>query len=535
MTATQAFTLAAVVGGFFLTMFLLKKGALAFFGMQIKHQVGALACVSALIALIFPSSFIPAFLITGTVIFSFWGWLMKKAGGFSRRNADTVVRGNRLVDRKVVQNMVKGEDYTVTIGGVNIPRRLEVSHFLLAGTTRTGKSQALLGMMSAIRQRGEKCLVADVGGEFTARFYREGIDKSLNPFDVRGISWSPLCEMASAWDAEKVAKSIIPDGHGSEEQWNGYAQTLVAAVLLRVWESDGNNREVLRLLTRASQAELKQYVAGLPAEGLFAEGAERMLASITGIVSSYIKPLQYLDPETGVDGFSIRGWVEEGDKPGAVDSWLFFNFTDSQFASLRPIIAASLDVAISAVLDLMPNPARVAKGLPERRVWMMLDELATFGHLGSLVAMLEKGAKYGAPVVAGLQAPLAQLRQHYGPDVAQTLLANLGTQLVLRSPDAESAEYLSRLFSEQQIPQIAYGTSNNGSDVTHTQNVQLATQRVVMPAEIMGLANLTGYLNVVGDIPPCPVQIQIVHGEEVAERFVPKARTKAKVEEAVAA
>lgn len=522
MDGTNALLGAALlIAMFFGGLWLFKRGASAFFGLQIKHQVAGLAVISAGLAAITPVGFFSGFVGYGLLLGAVWGYVMLKIGGFKRQPADTIVRGNQLVDVSAVQKMVAGEESTFSIGEVAIPRKLEVSHFLLAGTTRTGKSQAFLAMMYPIRAKRERCVVGDVGGEFTARFFRPGIDKSLNCFDQRGSDWSPLCEMQGEWDAEKLAASLIPKMEGTAGEFNGYGQTLLAAVLVNAWQNDGNNGEILRILTRAPISELKEYVAGQPAEGFFAEGNDRMLASIIGVVTSYIKPLQYLNPQTGVDGFSIRAWVADESN----DSWLFLNFADSQFASLKPIIAASLDIAISACLELKPDQ--------NRRVWFMLDELATYGYLGSLRSLLEKGAKYGAPCVVGLQS-LSQLRESFGRETAQTILANLGTQLILRSPDADSAEYLSQLFGSQDIQRVNHSTSTSDGGVSHGQSVQYTTQRTIMPAEIMSLPNLVGLLNVVGPVPPCVVNIPIAHGEEVAERFVAKPR-KAKAEAAAVA
>lgn len=509
--------LAILVALFFAGLWALKKGASALVQRPVAVQYGILTAICAGLAYITPASFLNAFLVYAVLIMGFWTHIMLKIGGFKKRPAgEVVVRGNQLVDVADVQAMLKNEECNISIGQVAIPKRFEQQNFLLAGAPGTGKSQGFHQILGPVREVGERAIVADVGGEFVARYYRDG-DVILNPFDARSVSWSPLAEMQGEWDAERIAKSICPDGEGSSQEWHGYAQTALAAVLGKLWQEDGNNGELMRLLTQASHAELKEFVDGTPAVGLFADGNERMLGSILGIVASKIKCYQWLDPNAGIDAFSVRKFVAND---GA--GWLFLSFTDPQFTSLKPIIATVLDVATSAVMELKPSSTR--------RVWFALDEFATLGYIGALGDLLAKGRKFGACVVLGVQS-VSQIFSAYGRDMTKTLLNCLGTQLVLRSPDPETAEYFSSIFGEQDIQRVMHSTSTSNGDVNHSQSVQYTTQRVVMPAEIQGLPNLVGLLNVVGDTPPCVVNIPIAEGEEVAERFVAKQR-KAKQEAA---
>jgi len=506
LAALGAIAVAAVVAGQFIAQWLA--------GLSIFQRLGVYLAASAAATAALPgwgsSAAQWAFLGYWLAIWLFAGWMMRKAGG--GYNADHV-RGNAIVPAKAVKAMLKREDSQFSIGDIPFPRRFEVLGFLIVGAIGTGKSQTFHQILGPVRKNGQRAVVADVGGEFTARYFKKG-DQVFNPFDRRSISWSPLAEMRGEWDADKLAKSVVPDGFGSGAEWNGYAQTLLSAVLLRLWESGaGNNGEMLRLLTRAPADEIKNFVAGCPAEGLFAEGSERMLASIMGILSSYIKPFQHLDPAAGNDAFSIRDWMENED-----GSWLFLNFTDSQFPALKPLIAAVLDVSISSLLEMKPNA--------DRRCWFAVDEFATFGAIQSIEPLLTKGRKYGAAAILGLQS-ISQIRESYGQQKAQTLLGCLGTWTVLRCQDAETAEYMSRYVGDEEIRRETVSTSSKGIEMATTSTgSEWRTQRAVLPSEIAQLPNLTAILNVVGETPPCVVQIPVSQGAEVAERFEAKPREK---------
>lgn len=430
-----------------------------------------------------------------------------------------IVRGARVVKASELDEMVKsaGEVCMYKIAGVTIPRSAEATHLLFCGTTGAGKTQAYHGVLKTVREEKHKAVVADVGGEMLARYYREG-DIVLNPFDSRSVSWSPLAEMRGEWDAEKVAKSIVPDGHGSAAEWNGYAQKVVSAVLRKQWESGvGSNGEIVRLLTAASRDELAEYVAGLPAAGLFNENNKGMLGSIMGIVSTYISPISYLDKDAGEHSFSIRDYISSEEN----GNWLFINFTDSQLAALKPLISSFMDTAISALLELKPDS--------NRKIYFVIDEFSTFGMISSLLGFFEKARKYGGIAILGCQA-FSQITESYGREKAQTILACLGTWLILRTPDPETADYMSRYLGDQEIKRTNTSTSAGrtaeGWSENSTQSIEHKTQRAVLPSDIQNLPSLSGFLNIAGDFPVATITVPIVHGDEVAERFIQRTGTQ---------
>lgn len=427
---------------------------------------------------------------------------------------DDHLRGNQLVDVKTVQKMMKGEDCRYSLGDVPFSAKFETRHTLLAGTTGSGKTRVIHQILQPTRKTDARAICVDVGGALVSRYWRgEGSgDIILNPRDARSVAWSPLAEINDLDDIPLIASAIIPDGTGSSAEWNKYAQRLLAGVLQRVWEQGGDNSEVIRLLTRAPAEELRDLLAGLPAEGMLREGNEKMLASVMAIISSYATPLGALDPSAGADSFSVSKWVMADTK----GEWLFLNFADRQIEQLKPIITAVLSISISATLSLKEDS--------ERRLFYIIDEFDSLGPISGIQSLCTRGRRYGAAVVISIQS-VSQLYTHYGRDVANTLLANLGSQLVLRLPDAETAEWASRTFGDEQIREEHVSTSRShdldGKNSTST-SYQTRQQRVVLPSEIQNLPDLVGLLNIVGDIPPCVVQIPPINPPQIHEEFVRK-------------
>ncbi len=397
----------------------------------------------------------------------------------------------------------KKPDHRLKIGDVPIPENLEPLHFLFAGSTGTGKSQALNGLLDIIRARGDRVIMCDSGGEAMARWWHTG-DTILNPLDQRSVSWSPFSELQGPWDADRLSKSMIPDSEGHDREWQLYSQSLLAAVMQRLSErGEATTERLLYFLTVAKADEISEVVSGLPAQTLLDTGAAKMLSSVRGIIGSYLPSYRFLPSAAGTDTWSIRQWVEGG------RGWLWLPYRDDQISSLRPLLAAWIGESVSSVLSLRPDP--------NRRLWLLLDELASLGRVQALDSALTKGRKFGLRCVAGLQSA-SQLRAAYGREGAQTLLSCLSSWLVLRSVDPETADYLSRGLGDAEVRR----ENVSRSEGRETRAEQRATTRVVMPSEIQNLPDRIGYLNLAGDYPIARVEIPIVERPEIVPPFVPR-------------
>ncbi len=448
-----------------------------------------------------------------------------RGGGGGGAGKDKHLRGARLVPswRLRARLMVErardrlfrraADKKPIEIGGLTIPYELESLHFLVSGTTGSGKTQTILPIMQAVRERGDRLICTDVGGNLMAAMAARG-DRLLNPFDARSLAWSPFAEMNNAWDADRIAQSMIPAASGDSGEWHRYAQALVSAVLRRLWERGATtNERLLYWLTVAppmppeelpcDKNNLAALVAGLPAARLFTPGADRMLASTLGIVGTYMSAYQYLDPNAGSRGFSVRKWIEQEGS-----NWLWMPYADDQATTLRPLLAAWVDIAVSAILSLRPSF--------NRRVWAVMDELASLGRIGSISDALTKGRKYGLCCIAGIQS-ISQLREHYGRDGAETLLSCLSSLLVLRTPNAETADYLSRTLGEREVEREEESRGDRGSSVSARRD----RTRVVLASEIQNLPPLTGYLSLAGDYQIALVKIPLTKPRERAKPFIP--------------
>jgi type IV secretory pathway TraG/TraD family ATPase VirD4 len=212
-----------------------------------------------------------------------------------------------------------------------------------------------------------------------------------------------------------------------------------------------------------------------------------------------------LTPEAGPKSWSIRRYVREG------KGWLWLSYREDQAAALRPLLAAWIGEAVNAKLSL---PAERV-----RRHWLLLDEVASLGRVQGLSDALTKGRKYGLCAMVGLQS-VAQLRDAYGQDGAQTLLSCLSSQLLLRANDPETAEYASRHLGESEVLRESI---SEGRHRTVTQQHHI--ERLVLASQIQGLPNLVGYLRLAGQDSVRRVRIPLVQRTAHLEAFVPRQPT----------
>ncbi|MGH8032394.1 MAG: type IV secretion system DNA-binding domain-containing protein, partial [Luteimonas sp.] len=109
----------------------------------------------------------------------------------------------------------------LTLGGVPLHREQEPLHLLLVGSTGTGKTTAVAELLDGLAARGDRAVIVDPNGGYLRHFWTAG-DVVLNPFDTRTPGWSPFNEIRKPYDLDKVARSIVPDGHGPDAAWHFY-------------------------------------------------------------------------------------------------------------------------------------------------------------------------------------------------------------------------------------------------------------------------------------------------------------------------
>jgi type IV secretory pathway TraG/TraD family ATPase VirD4 len=377
------------------------------------------------------------------------------------------------------------------LAGINVPAADETKHFKLLGTTGTGKSTAIRGLLRTALERGDRAIIADPDGSYIAHFYdpQRG-DQILNPFDVRAARWSLFGELETPYDIEQLARALIPEqGDPSAREWKGYARTLFGAITRQLHDAKETDLSLLyRLLTSASAKELRVLVSGTAAEPFLESSNARMFGAIRSVLSAAVATLDHVATQCGAP-LSVRSWVRTG------TGVLFLPYSAGQIAALRSLISTWLRIAI---FESMSQPEG------DQRLWYIVDELDALGAIDGLKDALARLRKFGGRCVLGMQS-IAQVRACYGEADARTIIENCGTSLILRCSASEAggtAQFASQLIGDQQIRRREHSQTISRSgllDVSGTRYQRTCSERThiepaVLSAEIEQLADFHGYL-----------------------------------------
>jgi type IV conjugative transfer system coupling protein TraD len=427
-------------------------------------------------------------LICGIALFKITNWAWRQFG--KKVGSDEVVRGAVFIEPDVFRKELKklGTASDICFAGIPLEKGKEVLNTMISGAIGTGKSVLISEALQAIRLSKSKAILFDPTGEYIERFYREGKDIILNPFDKRSPPWAPWNEIKKPYDFINVAESFIPVMNRKEPFWEEGAQSVLEDLMNRLAKSgEANNRRLVEVINVMTLEEIQEIVKKLPAAVYMDPEAAKTALGIRMNVVRAAKALRYLDAGAPEEQFSIRDWITDGEE----DSWLFLSTREDMLATMRPLITAWLDTALRAIMTLPPDRNRL--------IWNVTDELASLNKINCLKEVITRGRKYGLASILGYQN-IAQMREIYGQNDAQTIVSMCQNTLTLRVPDFQTADYISKNLGSQEIYErdenLSYGSDSSRDGVTIT--TKRGERELVMASEVQGLPDMTGYLRLAG-------------------------------------
>ena len=429
-------------------------------------------------------------LLVLTLLFVSVLWFIYRTGRVQRQ--DRLLRGGQMLSALDARDLLRahGVASDLSIAGVPLIAGTETAHTLVAGTTGSGKTQALLELLRGIRQRGDRVICFSPSGDFISAFYRPERDTILNPFDARCPSWDLWGDCPNAYDYDGLAAALIsPTLQTSDPFWNDSARKVFSAAVRRCRERHRESvRFLIHMLTIVPLANLHEFLARTPAAPLLDPSAEKTAISVRSNVANYTSALRYLPLERRP--FGLRRWVAAERS----DEWIFLNAADAQLASVRPLLSMWLEVLTNALLSLPASQSR--------RIWLVIDELPALQKIPSLEDFLARARKHGGCGVIAIQG-LSQLQDRYGPNGAQTLTNLCNTWVGMLQKDPDSAKWLANAFGQAEVLESNTGLSYGANEIR--DGVSLSSQRrlrpLVLESEIMALPPLAGFMRLGGGLP----------------------------------
>lgn len=450
-------------------------------------------------------------LISGMITLSLISRWLRKRG--EKQAEHILLKGDTILPPLMTKKIIERDKQQSTLSLAKLPliKNTETAHLLFHGTTGSGKSNAIKELLEQIRVRGDRAIIYDKSCNFLEEFYQPKKDIVLNPLDNRGEAWDLWAECRDSADFDSLAAAQIPMPASNQDPfWVNAARTIFSAAAFQM--RNDPDRSVIKLLSYLLTADLnllQTYLKGTEAETLISEKIEKTAVSIKAVLATYLKSMKYV--KESKNAFSIRQWIQSDH----AKQWLFITSLGDRHETLKPLISSWLDIAVNALLSLEPSETR--------RIWLILDELASLQPLPYFTQTLSESRKFGGCVVVGIQN-YAQLAKLYGHDGAREISALLNTRFMFRQPDPDMASWAANNFGETYLDEIREGQSYGANTIRDGVSINRVETRkqVVSYSEIMSLANLYAYVRLPGKFPITEVNFKYKKRERRNVGFLPR-------------
>ncbi|MBW8869806.1 MAG: type IV secretion system DNA-binding domain-containing protein, partial [Acidobacteriales bacterium] len=351
------------------------------------------------------------------------------------------LKGPELLTPKQFNDAVKGDGIGIktleTNQLVRIPLHAENQHLLAIGDTGSGKTSIIRQIAFRVQEREECAVIYDPAGEFIRQFYDEKRgDIVLNPLDARMPYWNPADEVEDEPEALTLAESFYQPDQTQNQFFVDSPQKIFAFLIsqhpkprpedLVRWMSTKNDIE--HKLKNTEHAVLVDATAGPQRAGV--------LSSLNKI-STTLRLLPTVE-ERPVTEWSARQWAEQR------RGWIFLTSTTPTRKAIRPLHCVWLDMLVMRLLSV--------RRPDQKRVWFLIDELASLQKLPQLHTALTENRKSENPVVLGFQGR-SQLEARYGTD-AEAMLSQPATKIFLRTDEPRAAKWISDNIGEVEIERM---------------------------------------------------------------------------------
>lgn len=311
----------------------------------------------------------------------------------------------------------------IIVGDMPLIKGSESKHIIALGSTGSGKTNLIKIIGDQVRRSDQPAIVLDLTGEMIARYYDEKKgDILFNPSDDRSYAWDIKKELELKEKLDLFASSLFSGKATSDDFWSDSAKQAFIDIFTQViFVQHKSIKELHNTLTRSNLQDLEEIVKGTDSQNLIDPENYKTTKSILQHIISCIGWLARLEVSDR-DTFSIRSFCQEAVAKGR-GSWLFFSSPRSATKLFHVFYNIILNLAKDSIIDLGPNP--------NRRVWLIIDELASFKDLGSLEECVAELRKYGGCVLTATQS-INQLNSLYRIDTARTILDQFNTKFFFK-------------------------------------------------------------------------------------------------------
>ncbi len=360
---------------------------------------------------------------------------------------------------------------------LRLPRSVEPKHIQIMGDTGSGKTTLLMQFLQQIADRGEIAIVYDTAGEFTERFFKKDRkDWILNPLDERGPYWTPSSELQNPAEARTIATSMYQPRDDKRGEFFTDTPQKIFAHLLKYRPSPEQLVEWM-----SNEDEIDRRLKGTELANFAPKNAPQQRSGVLGSLGLVADSLRLLPTkeEAGGREWSATEWAEKR------EGWIFLTSTKATREALRPLQSLWIDLL---VLRLLTKPKA-----GQKKVWLVIDELASLQRLPQFHTALTEGRKSDNPIVFAYQGK-AQLETVYG-HLAEVMLSMPSTKFILRTGEPNAAKWAAELIGEVEIERVRE-TVADGKRQGKSFTLDRQIEPLVMKSEIEGLPDLHTFVKI---------------------------------------
>ncbi|MFZ0662386.1 MAG: type IV secretion system DNA-binding domain-containing protein [Acidobacteriaceae bacterium] len=388
------------------------------------------------------------------------------------------LKGPEKLTPKQFNRNVKGDGIGFKTDGMRsmlrIPKRAEAQHIQIIGDTGAGKSALMFQVLRQVRGRGDSAIVYDPAREFVKRFYdpRQG-DVILNPLDKRCPYWGPSEELRSRSEAKALAASLFQPPQDKKGEFFIESPQKIFAFLMAYGPTPD---ELVRWMSNPN--EIDRRLKGTEHAHLIDPRAHQQRAGVLGSLGLVADSLRLLPKKGEGNGeWTATEWAEKR------QGWIFLTSLPAEREALRPLQSLWIDWL---VLRLLNEPTK-----EQKRVWFVIDELASLQKLPQLHTAITENRKSRNPVVLGFQGK-AQLEYLYG-HLAEVMLSQPATNVWLTTKEPNAGEWVSKFIGKVEIERLRE-SHFDGTRAGRNFTIERQVEPLVLESEISGLAELHAYM-----------------------------------------
>lgn len=372
--------------------------------------------------------------------------------------------------------------------GYQVTDRDLQSHVAVIGATGSGKSVTLRLLMQTILPpigdgTGKRALVYDAKGDaipVLSSFCDPSRIFTLHPFDERGLAWDIASDVSEFRIAIEVAFALISSEKDSQPFFANAAREIVANIMTSFMcsELDWTFADLMRACsdTKIARRILLRHPETSSVVNAYMNDP-KIQGDIFSTISTQLLPFQPIaySWEGAAESISLRAFMES-------ESILILGNDE--------ISRVPIDAINQTLFKLFSHLCLSKPEYTSERTYIFIDELSEARKLPGFVSLAKKVRSKGGRIAVGFQTyPGLRATDLYGPEGADDLLGNFGNRFIGRLEDPTTAEFVSRIFGEQEIMQESQ-TKSSGTNPSSSTSSSPAIRKTVLPSELM-------------NIPPC--------------------------------